>query len=874
MKNSRLILLGLGLGLCSFTLQAQDLPIPQQAETGTIGADWNTLDDTGVRYVSIKPTSTINSQNPGTPARIITYSITFPAAGSYSLYARVRVGPAGANDDSFYYGNGFGTKSPTNDNDWITVNGLNVAGFTAPTDVVTGAGTATTGVWKWINLSRLNLVNSGSESPIRFTVNANALTQTIQIGAREDGLDIDQLAFGTSNTTFTVENLNLGQAGITPPPPPPYTPTGPPLATGKSKYFGGIWSPAQLTNFTNYWNMVVPSNVGKWGSVEGTRDVFNWTSLDAAYRLAKDNGFPFRLHVLIWGNQQPTWIETLPPAEQLEEIKEWFAAVAQRYPDIDMLEVVNEPLHDPPGTPGNGGGNYVNALGGNGVTGWDWVINAFKLAREYFPNTRLMLNDYSVENSVANATSYRNIITLLQQRQLIDAIGIQGHSFSTRPTSSAVLRSSLDVLAATGLPLYITELDVNGTEDDTQLSEYQRIFPIFWEHPAVKGVSHFGWLPGADAEAYLAYSNGAERPALVWLKNYVRNTVLPCNVSTTARITNSLACKGNDGVINLTAQGGGTATYTYSWTGPNNFTATTEDLVGVAPGTYTVTVTAPSSSCSTTSSYTVGSEADTQAPSILAAGFIVGLEANGTRTIEAADIDYGSTDNCGIASMTISPRTFTCANIGPNQVTITVTDNAGNVATQTVTVLVVDNTAPMVMAAGFAVTLNNGTRTIEANDVDYGSTDNCGIASMTISPRTFTCANIGPNPVTLTVRDNAGNVTTQTVTVVVSGDASCTTARSASNNRAGSAQVAELQAYPNPATDQATLNFRTAAAGLAQVRVYNSLGRLVATIYDGPVMAGGQYQATLDSHKLVAGVYTCQLLAPGTAVTTRLIITK
>lgn len=607
MKNSRLILLGLGLGLglCSFTLQAQDLPIPQQAETGTVGADWNTLDDAAVRYVSVRPTSTINSQNPGTPARIITYSVTFPAAGSYSLYARVRVGPAGANDDSFYYGNGFGTKSPTNDNDWITVNGLNVAGFTAPTDVVTGAGTATTGVWKWINLSRLNLVNSGSESPIRFTVNANTLTQTIQIGAREDGLDIDQLAFGTSNTTFTVDNLNLGQAGITPPPPPPYTPTGPPLATGKSKYFGGIWSPAQLTNFTNYWNLVVPSNAGKWGSVEGTRDVMNWTNLDAAYRLAKDNGFPFRFHVLIWGNQQPAWIETLPPAEQLEEIKEWFAAVAQRYPDIDMLEVVNEPLHDPPGTAGNGGGNYVNALGGNGATGWDWVINAFKLAREYFPNTRLMLNDYSVENSVASATSYRNIITLLQQRQLIDAIGIQGHSFSTRPTSSAVLRSSLDVLAATGLPLYITELDVNGTEDDTQLSEYQRIFPIFWEHPAVKGVSHFGWLPGADAEAYLAYANGAERPALVWLKDYVRNTVLPCNISTTARITNSFSSGGNDGAINLTAQGGGTATYTYNWTGPNGFTATTEDLVGVAPGTYTVTVTAPNSNCSTTSSFNV-----------------------------------------------------------------------------------------------------------------------------------------------------------------------------------------------------------------------------------------------------------------------------
>ena len=46
----------------------------------------------------------------------------------------------------------------------------------------------------------------------------------------------------------------------------------------------------------------------------------------------KANGFPFKMHVLIWGNQQPAWIESLPPAEQLEEIDEWFAAVAARYP--------------------------------------------------------------------------------------------------------------------------------------------------------------------------------------------------------------------------------------------------------------------------------------------------------------------------------------------------------------------------------------------------------------------------------------------------------------------------------------------------------------------------------------------------------------
>ena len=603
MRQFRHLFFGLGFGLWGLQAQAQ-VPIPFQAEAGTAGSNWSTATEAPVTYVTIT-TPNVNAQNPGTANRVITYSVTFPAAGTYNLFARIRVGAGAFNDDSFYYGNGFGTKAVTNDNDWITVNGLSASSYTAANDVVSGMGTAGNQVWKWINLSELGLTGSGSETPITFVVPAGALTQTFQIGAREDGLDFDKFAFGPVNVSYTVANLDNNQAGSTTPPPQPYTPPGPAMATGKPKFLGGIWSPLQLANFTAYWNQVVPSNVGKWGSVEATRDVMNWTSLDAAYQLAKTNGFPFRMHVLIWGNQQPTWMETLSPADQLDEINEWFAALALRYPDIDFLEVVNEPTHDPPASPGNGGGNYVTALGGNGVTGWDWVLNAFRMARQYFPNARLMLNDYSVENSAANAARYFGIVQLLQQENLIDAVGVQGHSFSTQPTTAATLNNSLTLFGSTGLPVYITELDIHGSggstasDDASQLAEYQRVFPVFWEHPSVKGVSLFGYLPGTDANSFIAYSNGAERPALTWLQTYVRGAALPCNMSLTYRLTPPASGLAN-GAINLMAQGGGTAAYTYQWTGPNSFTSTAEDLTGVAPGTYSVVVTAPNSSCSTT----------------------------------------------------------------------------------------------------------------------------------------------------------------------------------------------------------------------------------------------------------------------------------
>ncbi|WP_017730208.1 endo-1,4-beta-xylanase [Nafulsella turpanensis] len=303
------------------------------------------------------------------------------------------------------------------------------------------------------------------------------------------------------------------------------------IAEGQEKYLGNIYSTAQLPGFTDYWNQVTPENAGKWGSVERTRDVMDWSGLDAAYKLAKDNGFPFRMHVLIWGNQQPSWIENLPPEEQLEEIEEWFSLVTERYPDIDFLEVVNEPLHDPPSEAGSGGGNYIGALGGTGTTGRDWILNSFRLARKYFPNAALMINEYNIVGNASNTHKYRRIIELLQAEDLIDAIGVQGHAFSTTGESS-VITANLNSLAETGLPIYVTEMDIDGPTDAVQLQEYQRIFPLFWEHPAVQGVTLWGWRPGmwrTNEKAYLVNENGAARPALEWLQAYVQGALTALN---------------------------------------------------------------------------------------------------------------------------------------------------------------------------------------------------------------------------------------------------------------------------------------------------------------------------------------------------------
>ena len=568
MKTLNKLLVGIGLCTCLPYLATADMLVVE-AESGALGSSFDSATDTtaepATAYIAIN--STLAGQAPTSVDRITTYELEFPAAGEYNLYVRLRNGPeAGAfEDDSFYYGAGFGAQDINNADAWVTVNNIAGTGYFVPEEIVEGSATGSSDPgskherWKWVKLSNYS---AESDPGITFTVTADALMQTFQIAGREDGLWIDKFVFAPVGTDYTVQNLD---DGVAPEQPADETP----IAEGQEKYLGNIYSASQVQNFTAYWNQVAPENAGKWGSVEATRDVMNWAQLDAAYALAQDNNLPFRMHVMIWGNQQPEWIKTLPAEEQREEIEEWFTEVAARYSDIEIIEIVNEPVNDAPDTDDTGGGNYIEALGGTGETGWDWIITAFELGRTHFPDTKLMINEYSVTNG-SNINPYLEIIELLQDRDLIDVIGVQAHAFSTT-VSAATTISNLDRLAATGLPIYVTEMDIDACEnnpdnDAVQLANYQRIFPAFWEHPGVAGVTLWGWRPGLwrnDQGAYLVRSNGEERPALTWLREYVQTgevgTITPasCNAASSSSSSQSSSSSSSAAASSAPASSGG-----------------------------------------------------------------------------------------------------------------------------------------------------------------------------------------------------------------------------------------------------------------------------------------------------------------------------
>jgi endo-1,4-beta-xylanase len=291
---------------------------------------------------------------------------------------------------------------------------------------------------------------------------------------------------------------------------------GAPIAKGSAKFLGNITA-SRVTipsNFKEYWNQITPENSGKWGVVERSRDSMSWNRLDSSYLYAKNNGMLFKEHTLVWGSQEPSWIDSLTADEQREEVEEWIQALGERYPDADFIDVVNEPINQP--------ASYRDALGGSGASGWDWVVWTFEKARQYFPNANLLINEFNVVNSSTMVAEYLHIIDLLKAKGFIDGIGVQSHFFSIQGTPPDTIRSNLDKLAETGLPIYSSEMDIKG-DDSMQLADFKTIFPIFWEHPSVAGVTLWGWLEGYTWQdsTYLIRKDGTERPALQWLREYV-----------------------------------------------------------------------------------------------------------------------------------------------------------------------------------------------------------------------------------------------------------------------------------------------------------------------------------------------------------------
>ncbi len=248
---------------------------------------------------------------------------------------------------------------------------------------------------------------------------------------------------------------------------------------------------------TEQFNQISPENDLKWQLIQPRSgpDGYNFEPADAYVNFGVAHQMYIVGHVLVWHGQTPNWVfegTNPPPAmtatppngtnapgarrfgrsfgggfgyngprasreELLQRMHDHIATVVGRYKGkIKVWDVVNEALAD-------GGTNILRNSLWEQIIGPDFIAKAFEYAHEADPDAILRYNDYSLENTAKRQKLITLIKSLQAQGVPVMAIGSQTHVSVSSP-SFAEEDKVLTDLETLGLPIHITELDVNGAQ--------------------------------------------------------------------------------------------------------------------------------------------------------------------------------------------------------------------------------------------------------------------------------------------------------------------------------------------------------------------------------------------------------------------------
>jgi len=220
-------------------------------------------------------------------------------------------------------------------------------------------------------------------------------------------------------------------------------------------------------------------------------DGYDFAPADAFVKFGQDNDMYITGHTLLWHSQVPNWFfegtaaegaaeETPAPAqagarrggrggfgrrgitgplatreELIERMREHIHTVVGRYKGkVKVWDVVNEALAD------GGGDTILRSTYWTRIIGDDFIAMAFKFAHEADPDAILRYNDYGLENR-GKREKLKKLVKQLQDEGVpIHAIGTQTHINVN--TSFAAMDQTLTDLESIGLPIHITELDMNA----------------------------------------------------------------------------------------------------------------------------------------------------------------------------------------------------------------------------------------------------------------------------------------------------------------------------------------------------------------------------------------------------------------------------
>lgn len=232
-------------------------------------------------------------------------------------------------------------------------------------------------------------------------------------------------------------------------------------------------------------NRVVFENDLKWDHWESDRE-----TPQKALQWLRDAGIETRGHVLVW----PSWLRTPrqlkamagdPPAVRQAVSAHITDEVTTLRGQLHDWDVLNEPYknHD-----------LMDLLGPAVQADW------FKTARQADPGAKLYLNDYGILSAGGKDSAHQRnfeetIGLLLKEKAPLDGIAVQGH-FDSDLTPPTRLLEILDRYARFGLPIQITEFDVQVPNEALQADYTRDFLTTMFSHPSVNGILMWGFWEG------------------------------------------------------------------------------------------------------------------------------------------------------------------------------------------------------------------------------------------------------------------------------------------------------------------------------------------------------------------------------------------
>lgn len=239
-------------------------------------------------------------------------------------------------------------------------------------------------------------------------------------------------------------------------------------AARKGLVFGAALEPRHLreTGFQEAFlaecGLLVGEGAQQWRRME--RDPGRDTAADADFlaAFAAEHRVLLRGHALWWHRAIPDWARSLDNAAFRRAAEARVAAAGARWRGrIRSWDVVNEAVR-----PVDGRADGLRDSQFPAAFGPDWISRAFHLARAADPGAMLVYNDYGFEHALPDHREKRTAVLRLLEGLVrsgvpVDAFGVQGHLFGGAPFSATEWRGFLRDVAALGLTVLVTELDVN-----------------------------------------------------------------------------------------------------------------------------------------------------------------------------------------------------------------------------------------------------------------------------------------------------------------------------------------------------------------------------------------------------------------------------